>query len=309
VKFSVIVPVRNKCSLAEVAIPSILRAAARSSAEVIVIDNGSTDGILEILQSLEGCRLLRHDGSTVGAVRNFGVRHAGGDHLVFIDSDIVVPEAHLETAAEVLRETSADAVGSEYGLPDAPGWIERTWHRLNVPGTDGYREYVNGGNLIVRREAFEAVKGFNETLEAAEDTDLCRRLVQAGFRIYESQRLAVVHLGNPKDLRAFFRQQIWHGLGVPSTQGRLIPNKPMTMAGVHVVLLATAGLMLGLEVPGSMPLRLALAAIAALGVPMAAYGYRTRQTGRWTNPIHALVLFEVYFVARGVAMLNLLVAR
>ena len=63
--------------------------------------------------------------------------------------------------------------------------------------------------MVVRREAFDRVGGFDATLEACEDVDLCRRLRGAGFRIIGDERLHGIHHGDPPTLRALFRAERW----------------------------------------------------------------------------------------------------
>jgi hypothetical protein len=65
--------------------------------------------------------------------------------------------------------------------------------------------------LAVRRDAFNAVGGFDASLEACEDVDLCRRLRAAGWRIVADEDLRSVHYGDPRTLRALFRAERWRG--------------------------------------------------------------------------------------------------
>jgi hypothetical protein len=65
--------------------------------------------------------------------------------------------------------------------------------------------------MIVRREAFERVGGFDQTLEACEDVDLCNRLRAAGGRLVVDPRLRSAHLGDPGSLRALFLGELWRG--------------------------------------------------------------------------------------------------
>jgi len=174
----------------------------------------------------------------------------------------VIPGDYFHRAAAVLAAGGADATGSRYALPTdpPPRWIERTWHELHWRPGDGYVPYVPAGNFIVSRAAFEAVGGFREALATGEDAELCQRLGAAGYRIYEAQSVVAEHLGNPKTLRAFFRQQVWHGLGQFGTVRRAALDKPVAMTALHglLTLAGCAGLALG---PGPAGARVLAAAV------------------------------------------------
>src|SRR5208282_5458299 len=92
-KFSVIVPVFNGKQHLRASLDSILAAMERyGNAELIVIDNGSTDGSYEVLLNEYGtrARVLQIRGITVAAMRNRGTALADGEYLSFIDSDILI---------------------------------------------------------------------------------------------------------------------------------------------------------------------------------------------------------------------------
>jgi hypothetical protein len=158
----------------------------------------------------------------------------------------------------------------------------------------------------VRREAFDAVAGFDERLVTGEDTDICARLRVGGHRIYESQRLRVVHLGNPKSSRAFFRKQVWHGLGGFSRVMLRRPNKATTMVFAHAGALVLAALVLlgvgGLSWPG----RLAAALWLTLAVPAVTVVYRYVETRRLVSPLGALWLYTLFYFARVRALVTVL---
>jgi GT2 family glycosyltransferase len=72
--------------------------------------------------------------------------------------------------------------------------------------------WLGAGNLVVRRSAFEDIGGFDETLEACEDVDLCRaRLRSSGARLINTPRMVNRHFGDPATLRALFKGELWRG--------------------------------------------------------------------------------------------------
>jgi glycosyltransferase involved in cell wall biosynthesis len=305
---SIVVPVYNKAPFLAAALDSIV-AAARTygNAELIVIDHGSTDGSRALLESRYAgdARIADLRGGTIAAVRNYGARSTAGPLLSFIDADCVVPPDYFGSVAEVLATTGASATGAEVLPPPSPSWVEDVWYRLHRRPTDGEQEWIGSANLAVSREAFEEVGGFDERLVTGEDTELCQRLRDRGYRIYESKRLSAVHLDNAKTVGAFYRKELWRALGMFGTVRPGVIDKPTVMTVVHVGLCAAAILLL-VAAPWSWPARLAAAAALAIAAPAAALLYRVRAGGSLTRPIHALLLYEAYFAARGAAMARLL---
>jgi hypothetical protein len=136
-----------------------------------------------------------------------------------------------------------------------------------------------------------------------EDTEICTRLRAVGHRIWESQRLRVVHLGNPKSVGAFFRKQAWHGVSVlddPSLRGM---NKATLMIYAFTGLCAAALAVLVAPSPLGAGARALVAAACVLAVPLAAVAYRTLETRRLANPLLATLLYVVYFAARAKSLL------
>jgi GT2 family glycosyltransferase len=305
---SVVIPVFNKRDFVAASLASVAKAAARAGdVQIVIIDHCSTDGSYELACEYRDRAVVeRVSGGTISAVRNYGARLATGSLLVFIDSDCVVGDDYFETLRSLTATTDARALGCEYDIPAQPHWSERVWYDLHVVREDGYRHYINAGNFAVQRAAFDAVSGFDERLVTGEDTDICARLREAGYRIFESQRLRVVHLGNPKSSGAFFRKQVWHGLGGFSRVMLRRPNKATTMVLAHCVALAAAiGIALGaVALPWQWRVSVALGLV--LAVPAITVAYRYAETRRFVNLPGALWLYTLFYLARVKALITVL---
>jgi GT2 family glycosyltransferase len=294
---SVIVPVYNKRDVLRASLDSIVAAARRyGAAELIFIDHHSTDGSYELLVEYRDVALVRRlAGGNVSALRNHAAREAHGEVLVFFDCDCVVPVDFFEAMFAALDTSGATAVGCEVGLPTRAHWIEQAWYDLHALCRDGERKWLNAADFAVRRAAFMEVGGFDEQLVSGEDTDIGARLRSAGYRLYESQRLRVVHLGNPKSLRDFYRREAWHGAGVLSSAS-LLSSKATWLVFAHA-----AAVILALTILLS-PLALSTKAFLASGlclcIPVATVALRVVTTRRLGNPLTALLLYVVYYFAR-----------
>lgn len=305
-RISIVIPAYNAAATIGACLRSVTAAMESwGPADLVVVDNGSTDGTYDRAIDLCGSmgRVLREPEATIGRLRNLGAAATTGPILSFIDSDCVVPPDYLAQAWTVFTATGAGAAGSLYALPPSPRWIEAVWFRMHDMRRDGPVRWLNGGNLLVRREAFQTVSGFDETLRTGEDVEFCERLRAAGTLTYHDRRIAAVHLGNPVTFRSFFRQQWWHGLGTSLRNSG--DDKPLGISLFYLIATITAigawiaGLSHGLRAFG-------LIAASQLLPPALAVGYRAFQTRRLVNPAGATVLYWVYFWSRLVALSSIL---
>lgn len=183
--------------------------------ELIVVDNGSTDGTTEFLTSgLAGAKLLvtgRNHGFAVG--NNLGASHAVGKFVLFLNSDALVHPGWLPPllARTVDNETVA-AVGPRFlnldgSLQSAGALLSRagatlTYGNGDDPDRPEYSfprsvDYSAGACLLIRRSAFNEVGGFDPAfgLIYFEDADLCLALWQLGHRVVYEPRSSVTHVG------------------------------------------------------------------------------------------------------------------
>jgi glycosyltransferase involved in cell wall biosynthesis len=309
-KFSVIMPVFNGKSYLRACLDSVLAAmASYGNAELLVIDNGSTDGSYEMLLNEYGkfARILQLRGITVATMRNRGAALADGEFLSFIDSDILVGPDYFRQALNVLR-TRADATGAKVEVPESPHWIEDTWYKIHSRARDGIVNYINSGNFLIRRRAFLAVDGFDETMIATEDSELCQRLNQKGYRVYEAHALRAIHLGGDKSLRVFFRKTSWRTLGMFGMLKESWISFPLLTTFAHMLLCLGALLTL-LIAPLPLAVRLAVAVGLFDLAPVASVLYRAWQCKRFYAPLQAIVLYHVYFLGRFYALYKLMLCR
>lgn len=282
-------------------VPSVL-AAARHTGRVHLryVDNGSTDGSFEYLESVAPGEVTpeRRPGLSIGAMRNAGARADSSTYISFIDADCTIPLDYFDAAIEVLSATGAAATGCEVIAPPDGHWIERTWHSLHYVGRDRDVHYLNSANFFVRRDAFEQIGGFREDLRTGEDAEIGRRMTAAGLRIRESTRVAAVHHGNPGSIAGFFRRNAWHGLGMFATVGGQGVDKPTAMMVAHLgATVLGIGALFALR--GSPLLeRTGLALGLQLLVPAVTVAHRIRQTGRASSALPGVLLYWLYYWAR-----------
>ncbi len=178
--------------------------------EVIVIDNGSKDRTVSIAREC-GAKVFVKTGMNISALRNYGVSISKGDLIAFIDADCEVAKDWLSQALKTMTVESADVVGNFYTAPKESGWIGRTSDMITKKKHAGDIKYFPAGNMFLSRSCFEAVGGFNISLETSEDVDLCHRLRDKGYKLCQTSDLCSIHYGTPKNIKGFIKRELWHG--------------------------------------------------------------------------------------------------
>ena len=182
---SVVVPVWNGERTLAATLASVLAQSHRHF-ELLVIDDGSTDGTAALVSGLATgdprVQLHRFENRGLAASRNRGIRLARGEFIAFVDADDLWQPARLERQLAALA--AAPAAGLAYSLTDC---IDDAGQRLG-PGSHivaAGRVYArllawnfmdSGSSALVRRAVFDEVGFFDESLPAAEDWDLWLRI-------------------------------------------------------------------------------------------------------------------------------------
>jgi glycosyltransferase involved in cell wall biosynthesis len=179
--------------------------------EIIVVDNGSTDKTVEISQSYGAKVLIKREG-TIASLRNYGAKNSKGDLISFLDADCIVSEDWLSKALVYVRDKERIVIGFRLSIPTNSNWVAQSWDLLfSKRDTTSEVDWLPTGNIIMAREAFMVVNGFDETLESNEDYDFCFRLRNKGHEIISCADTSVIHLRPPKSLRDVFKKELWHG--------------------------------------------------------------------------------------------------
>jgi len=246
--FSVIIPALNEESVIGRCLEALERNNfPRDSFEVIVVDNGSEDRTVETAlgsNTVLSLRVLRLKGAHISALRNYGASESKGEILAFLDADCLTPADWLSEANRIFEDTSQGIIGAHYQIPGDATWVGRTWCQDRMSDRVGPVSYVPSGDLFIRRELFVSVGGFDESIQTNEDSELCQRIIWAGWPVRACPELRVIHLGTPRTLLGFFRKQRWHGTHVFTVFLR-DPKKRMNIKPV-ILSIYTLGCLAGL---------------------------------------------------------------
>lgn len=209
---SFVIPVKNDAARLQRCLASIVRNTyPRALIEIIVVDNNSSDGSARAARD-HGAIVITASDTSVAALRNRGARAALGAIIAFVDADHEIDPNWIETAVDVLSDAKVAATGSPYLTQPSANWVQRQYDGLRTrPMGREEVSWLGSGNLAIKRAVFERVGGFDASLTACEDVDLCNRVRRADHRIIADSRLRSIHFGDPRTLKALFFGELWRG--------------------------------------------------------------------------------------------------
>jgi glycosyltransferase involved in cell wall biosynthesis len=220
---SVVVCAHNATSTIEECLRSLSRL-KYPNYEVIVVDDGSTDGTGP-LSAEYGARLIRIERGGLSRARNEGIKASRGSFVAFIDADAYADPDWLYFAVTAIEEKQAAAVGGPNLCPPTDGFVAHCVD--HAPGNpthvlidDTRAEHIPGCNMIFRKAALESVGMFDVTHRAAgDDVDVCWKLLARKDLIAFSPSAIVWH-HRRGTVRGFLRQQRGYGFAEAHLQNR-----------------------------------------------------------------------------------------
>lgn len=187
---SVVIPTYNRASILSAAVNSVL-GQTYPQREIIVVDDGSMDDTQQIIEHFKDqVKYIRTVNGGASAARNVGVRHSRGELIAFLDSDDEWRVDKLKKQAELIS-AGFDMVISDIEITDNERGSYTTQLRRMLPSDGQMFEQVlkfpeiTCSSMLIKRNVFDALGGFDESLKTAEDIDL---LLRAAY----SYKLALV---------------------------------------------------------------------------------------------------------------------
>jgi GT2 family glycosyltransferase/serine/threonine protein kinase/tetratricopeptide (TPR) repeat protein len=267
---AIIIPTFNNLKLTRQCLDSILGNTPQGLYEIVVVDNGSTDGTPAYLKQEEAAGRIR----TVLLTRNRGFAHACNQgslaarnrYLVFLNNDTEVQSGWLNALLAAVKRPGAGVVGAKLLYPDGRvqhagiGFINGVPdHPYRYASSDAaevnrYRELdmVTGACFMMAKDLFHRLAGFDESyLNGVEDTDFCLRTRAAGLTVaYEPKAVVIHHEGQSQgrfhhvnaNLTLFFKRwgkqfdDQWRFLApqpsqtIPAAQSCFLPSSPIRLS-------------------------------------------------------------------------------
>jgi len=316
---SVIVPAFNESANIAATVRSLV-ACEYPWVEVIVVDDGSTDGTAEIVARLRlpGVHVIRQENAGKPAALNTGIRYARGDILVLVDGDTVFERDALAELVQPLLDPAVGAVSGNTKVANRGGLLGRWQHLEYVMGFNLDRRMfdlaramptVPGAIGAFRRAAVQDVGGVSaQTL--AEDTDLTMAVIRAGWRVVYNPD-AIAWTEAPSALRQLWRQRyrwcygtmqaMWKHRGAlvrRGAAGRLGRRGLGYLLMFQVLLPLTAPMVDVYGVYGLLflpPVKVAAVWCGFVGVQVLAAGYALRLDRESYGPLWSLPLQQLVY--------------
>lgn len=199
---SVIIPTYNRKDIILESIHSVL-AQEPKNYELIIVDDGSTDGTTDYLESLHlPVKILRKENSGVASARNMGVKNAQGEYIAFLDSDDLWLPGILKAQLKYLEKHPKiplvytnqilDIKGEKVGITRF-GVMNMTHEQKSKFDLPGFAQSppIHTSSVMIRKFIFDEIGYFNENLKIHEDTDMWNRISEKYHLGYIDKPLAV----------------------------------------------------------------------------------------------------------------------
>ena len=240
-KYSFIVPVYNRPDEVNELLQS-LQEQQFADFDITIVEDGSTDTCQHIVEKYTASlpvNYMAQPNSGPSGARNNGAAHSKGDYLIFLDSDVIVPQQYLEAVDKAVVERGLQC----FGGPDAshPSFspIQKAISHsmtsvLTTGGIRGKKEnmdkfYPRSFNMGISREAFQKVGGFSD-MRFGEDVDFSMRLIECGFKAGLIKDAFVFHKRRTS-FKSFFKQVYNSGIA----RINLSKRHPGTLKIVHLL--------------------------------------------------------------------------
>ena len=179
---SIIIPAFNEERLIMHCLDSVAESLAANqkpgfTAEVIVVDNNSTDKTAE-LATQAGAKVVFEPINQIGRARNCGATVATGEWLLFVDADSLLNPGMVADILNMIESGQYVGCGSVMHMPDLPWWGKaaiQLWTIFSV-----VFHWASGALVVCRADAFREVGGFNQELFAGDEIDLSLLLKKWG---------------------------------------------------------------------------------------------------------------------------------
>lgn len=233
---SIIILSFNTSKLLQECLESVLKTLSSFPHEIIVVDNKSSDDSVAMVKKHFSSVNLIENTENAGFAKgcNLGARRAKGEYLLFLNSDTQMTENPLPSLLEVFEKDEKTGIvggllknfdgslqrsfGRFYGLKEIIIMLfggERTELLVNKVEKPTIVDWVSGGFMMVRKEVFEKVGGFDERFFMyIEDMELCYRVHRKGFLVYHDPNAVVSHLGQGSSNKSFAIIHIFQGLKI-----------------------------------------------------------------------------------------------
>lgn len=203
---SIIIPTYDRQPILEKCLQALEHQRTNAPYEIVVVDDGSTDGTVDWLQqaAFPHVRLFQQNHQGPAAARNLGVAEAKGDMIIFIDSDLVVTEvflqSHIDALEQAQKQLGTDRLFTYGNVVNTCNFDHPTTEPFKV--TDYSRAYFATGNVAIARKWLDQAGLFDTRFQLYgwEDLELGVRLKQLGLKLIKCPAAVGYHWHPPFSL-------------------------------------------------------------------------------------------------------------
>ncbi len=204
-KLSIVILNYNNKDIIFKSINSLLKYNDLYNYEIIVVDNGSTDGSFELLKSKykNKIKLYKNTKNGCSSGRNLGVNKSSREYILFLDSDQWVTNKYFLISYEkLLKQNNVGLIGWAAGFFNDSGVsyyvVDSFPYRYMPQNMLGRSDisYLGSGGMLVKKDLFNKVSGFDEAYDPTcyEDTDFSLKVLNEGKKIVYCPYLGIIHL-------------------------------------------------------------------------------------------------------------------
>lgn len=217
--YSFIIPCFNRADEVHELLESFskLRKLDHAQFEIIFVDGSPTEILKPVIEAFAAKLPVRHEHKPklpISPSRNLGAQLAKGDYLIFLDSDVILPEDYLVHVDAFLQKTNADSFGgpdrAHESFTDTQKAISYAMTSfLTTGGIRGGKQHMHkfnprGFNMGIRKSVFGVVNGYSN-MTCGEDIELSIRILEAGYKVLLNPKAYVYHKRR-STFKSFFRQ-------------------------------------------------------------------------------------------------------
>lgn len=202
--FSIIIPLYNKQDSIKATLQSVL-AQTYIDYEVVIIDDGSTDNSARVAEELtcqlgKNARIIRKDNKGVCSARNRGIQEAKYDYIALLDGDDIWHKDYLTEQVQMIKDfPDAKMWGINYAetcagklIRDVPTGLPKKYRGYvdNYFQIEGrISDLFHSSAVVIKKEVFEQVGGFDERIRYAEDNDMWFRIIATNRVVFYDKYL------------------------------------------------------------------------------------------------------------------------
>lgn len=210
--FSIIIVNYNTKVLLHNCLQTVLKNFNHKNFEIIIVDNNSTDGSVEMLERdyQKKIKLIKNDKNIgFGPANNRGAKIANGEYLFFLNSDTRIEDDIFTIVNNIFKQNKSIAIISpklllkngveqDYAFGDFPKFLNLILHKFYKKNKEDLiidTDWVSGAAMFIRKNIFEKAGGFDEKyFMYFEDIDLCKRIKNSGYKVLYVKDCYITHL-------------------------------------------------------------------------------------------------------------------